>query len=186
MPETATSTILGWRMRIFLVLSRWSKILQQPLFSTCSSQTMLLLVTVDAASLLFALVFLKCRSNINMFQVKKFNLMSIKLAPQKPQWKSPKNRVRKKTTITKSKGVPVPMERIWAQLGFTASLCHHQLQCHQNHSGDQKLFSLYRAASTLGNTLICSVTDFCVQKGAIATWRGKSSFKKFGHFSRKC
>ena len=140
MPETATSTILGWRMRIFLVLSRWSKNLQQPVFSTF--QTMLLLVTVDAASLLFALVFLKCRSNINMFQVKKFNLMSIKLAPQKPQWKSPKNLVWKKTAITKSKGVPVPMERIWAQLGFTASLCHHQLQCHQNYLGDRKLFSI--------------------------------------------
>ena len=62
-------------MRIFLVLSRWSKILQQRAFSTF--QTMLLLVTVDAASLLFALVFLKCRSNINMFQVKKFSLMNI-------------------------------------------------------------------------------------------------------------
>ena len=59
-----------------------------------------------------------------------------------PSEKSPNNCVRKKTTITKSKGVPVPMERIWAQLGFTASLCHHQLQCHQNHSGDQKFFLL--------------------------------------------
>ena len=163
MPETATFTILGWRMQIFLVLSRWSKILQQAVFSTF--QTMLLLVTVDAASLLFALVFLKWRSNINMFQVTKFSSMNIQLAPQKPQWKSPKNLVWKKTAITKSKGVPVPMERIWAKLGFTTSLCHHQLQWHQNHSGDQKLFSLYRAASALGNTLICSVTDFFVQKG---------------------
>ena len=42
-----------------------------------------------------------------------------------PVKKSPDNRVRKKTTIKKCKGVPVPMERIWAQLGFTASLCHH-------------------------------------------------------------
>ena len=129
-------------MRIFLVLSRCSKNLQQPVFSTF--QTMLLLVTVDAASLLFALVFLMCRSNINMFQVKKFSLMNICTAgPTKaPVKKSPNNCVRKKTTITKCKGVPVPMERIWAQLGFTTSLCHHQLQCHQNHSGDQKLFSL--------------------------------------------
>ena len=147
---------------------------------------MLLLVTVDAASLLFALVFLKWRSNINMFQVKKFNLMSIKLAPQKPPLKkSPNNCVRKKTTTTKSKGVPVSMERVWAQLGFTASLCHHQLQCHQNHSGDQKLFSLHRATSTLDNTLICSVTNLFVQKGRNCIFWEVNLVKKTRVFSKE-
>ena len=41
---------------------------------------MLLLCTVDALSLVFAVVFLKCRSNINMLQVMKNLTLVIKVA----------------------------------------------------------------------------------------------------------
>ena len=141
MPETATFTILGWRMRIFLVLSRWSEILQQPVFSTCSDNVAFGHSGRSISSLCSGFPEVSLQHQHVSGEKVWFN--EYKAGPTKaPVKKSPNNCLRKKTTITKSKGVPVPMERIWAQLGFTASLCHHQLQCHQNHSGDQKFFLL--------------------------------------------
>ena len=132
-------------MRIFLVLSRWSEILQQPVFSTCSDNVAFGHSGRSVSSLCSGFPEVALQHQYvsgDKVQFDEYTAGPTKSPSEKKSQYYYDYRVRKKTTITKSKGVPVPMERIWAQLGFTASLCHHQLQCHQNHSGDQKLFSL--------------------------------------------
>ena len=93
-------------------------------------QTMVLLIAVDASSLLFAVVFLKLRSNINMLQVMRRTIMNL----------MEEIRFQNRYILHIAKladvdniffpGLPLPVERVWSMLGFPAGPNHNLIFTH--------------------------------------------------------
>ena len=106
-------------------------------------QTMILLVGVDASSLLFAVIFLKCRCNINFLQVAMKITIQLSLIQR---WCVI---IKKAMTIFFSfQGLPFPMERVCNGLGFATGWHHshhhyyHYLQNKYRYKYQQIIISI--------------------------------------------